>query len=72
MCPYVGAHLHPDSPNSHQNWKVFGFSSDASRWALQVLIQIFCSQLQVSQIHRIIQVVYFLQMTGIIQERKQD
>lgn len=60
MRPYIGAHLHPDSPSSHQNRNVFRFSSDASRWALQVLVQIFCSQLQVSLTHGIIQVVYFL------------
>lgn len=33
--PYPGAHLHPDSPRSHQNRRVFRVSSDASRWALR-------------------------------------
>lgn len=38
---YIGTHLHPDSPSSYQNQCVFRFSSDANRWALQVLIQLF-------------------------------
>lgn len=50
MRSYTGAHLHPDYSSFHQNRCIFRFSSDANRSALQVLIQIIRSQLQVSQI----------------------
>lgn len=72
MHPYIGAHLHHQSPSSHQNPNIFRFSPDQSRWTWQVykekesqkylaasmavnktsiLIQIFCSQLRVTQTH---------------------